>query len=383
MITRIKSNRIITPDGIISGYVYFEGDKITYVGNEQREYSSEINAGDNYVSPGFIDIHTHGSDGVDYSSAATPDDVRRALKCHLSHGATTILPTVNSSSPERILNALDNLKRAVSDGGEGSCVPGVHLEGPFFSTQQCGAQNTKYITAPNPDLYKKVISEYGDMILRWDYAPERDEGGRFCRTLAEHGILPSAGHTNAEYDDMVLALECGMKLVTHLYSCTSTITRKGGFRVLGVTECAYLFDDLYVEIIADGRHLPPELLRLIFKLKDHDKIILVTDSLSVAGTDATEGVLEGIEYLIEDGVCKLRDRSAFAGSIATADRLVYIVTHEAGLDITEAVKMASYNPAKLFGLNKGALEAGRDADILVFDEDIRIKSILLGGKVIK
>lgn len=383
MITRIKGERIITPEGIVSGYVYYENGKITYVGGDELAFDKEIDAGADYVSPGFIDVHTHGAGGVDYSSADGEQSVKRALRCHLAHGATTILPTVNSSSPERILSALSTLRRAIADNTDGSFVPGVHLEGPFFSPEQCGAQNTKYITAPNPELYRRVIAEYGDMILRWDYAPERDGGAEFCRELVGAGILPSAGHTNAAYDDVKLAVENGMKLITHLYSCTSTITRRGGFRVLGVTECAYLFDDLYIEIIADGKHLPPELLRLIFKLKPHDKILLVTDSLSVADTDATEGVLEGIEYVIEDGVCKLRDRSAFAGSVATADRLVYTATHLGGLDISDAVRMASYNPARLFGLNKGELAVGRDADIIFFDDDIKIKGIILGGNTVK
>jgi N-acetylglucosamine-6-phosphate deacetylase len=157
------------------------------------------------------------------------------------------------------------------------------------------------------------------------------------------------------------------------------MTREKGFRKLGVTECAYLWDDVYVEIITDGRHLPTELLRLIFKLKPHDKILLITDSMSVAGTTAERGRLGNLDYIIEDGVCKLLDRSAFAGSIATADRLLKVCA-EAGLDVVEAVRMGSENPAALFSLNKGKLQVGYDADIIITDEKFNVTDVFIGGE---
>lgn len=381
MITRLKSTRIITPDGVRDGYLYFSEEGIIAVTGErdpQLSFDSECDVGDLYVSPGFIDIHTHGAMDVDYCSAESVDDINRALAFQLSHGATTVLPTVTSSTPADTAAALRLLSEAIRQGCAAN-VPGVHLEGPFFSPKQCGAQNPELITPPRVEIYEPLLREFGDIIVRWDYAPERDEGCEFCRALVNNSVLPSAGHTDAEYEDMLAAHECGMKLVTHLYSCTSTITRRGGFRHLGVTECAYLFDDLYAEIIADGKHLPPELLRLIFKLKRHDRLILVTDSLRVAGVNATESVVGGVPCIIEDGVCKLRDRTAFAGSVATADRLVRVVTADAGLEVDDAVRMISENPARLFGLNTGRLESGRDADVVVFDDEINIKQVYLRG----
>ncbi|MBQ8372659.1 MAG: amidohydrolase family protein [Clostridia bacterium] len=381
-ISRIKARRIITPEGIISGYVYYENDKITYVGCDERPYDTEIDAGDLYVSPGFVDLHTHGAMGVDYCDITGAEELELALAYKASHGATTVLPTITSSSREKTLAALECFERIIG-GTYSARVPGVHLEGPFFSCDFCGAQNPELITPPRVEFYGEILEKHGNIIKRWDYAPELDEGAVFCRALTERGIIASAGHTGAEYDDIVRAMGQGMNLITHLYSCTSTITRKGGFRHLGVIECAYLFDELYAEIIADGRHLPPELLRLIFKTKPHDKLILVTDSLCVAGVDRLESNVGGVKCIVEDGVCKLLDRSAFAGSIATMDRLVRVVTKEAGLPIEDAVMMAAYTPARLLKLNTGAIESGKDADIIFFDDQINVSRVIVAGRTIK
>ena len=181
---------------------------------------------------------------------------------------------------------------------------------------------------------------------------------------------------------MKTAIENGCNLVTHLYSCTSTVTRDHGFRSLGVIESTFLRDELYAEIIADGKHLPPELIKMIVKIKGVDKTLLCTDSLAIAGTDIKEGVMSGTEFIVEDGVCKLKDRSAFAGSIATADRLVRVMTKECGYDILTAVKMITETPAKIAKINAGSIEKGKRADIVVFDEDINVEATFVVGQKI-
>jgi N-acetylglucosamine-6-phosphate deacetylase len=182
---------------------------------------------------------------------------------------------------------------------------------------------------------------------------------------------------------MKVAIDAGCHLVTHLYSCTSTVTRKQGLRSLGVIESTFLEDGLVAEIIADGKHLPPELIRMIYKIKGPDGIIAVTDSLSLAGTDVKTGRMSSTDFIIEDGVCKLLDRSAFAGSIATADLLLRVLTKEAEIPLCEAVKLLSKNPARVMGLDtKGELNAGMDADIVIFDEDINVKGVIVGGEIV-
>ena len=180
---------------------------------------------------------------------------------------------------------------------------------------------------------------------------------------------------------MELAIENGCNLITHLYSCTSTVTRDHGFRNLGVIESAYLRDELYVEIIADGKHLPPDLIKLIIKIKGVDKVALITDSLEIADTDITAGVMSGTEFIVEDGVCKLKDRSAFAGSVATADKLIQTLVKDCDYSMPTAVKMLTEVPGKILNLKKGKIEKGYDADIIVFDDDINIKNIFIKGNL--
>jgi N-acetylglucosamine-6-phosphate deacetylase len=178
-------------------------------------------------------------------------------------------------------------------------------------------------------------------------------------------------------------MDKGCRLITHLYSCTSTVTRDHGFRSLGVIESAFLEDDMYVEIIADGKHLPSELIRMIYKIKGSDRVALITDSLALAGTDVKTGRMQSTDFIIEDGVCKLLDRSAFAGSIATADRLVSVLVKDVGIPAAEAVKMLTETPADIMNLQKkGRLNPGFDADIVVFDSDISVKQVFVGGEKI-
>ena len=381
MITRIRCDRIITPRELFDGYVYIDGGKIADITTEKRAADLELDYTGRYLSPGFIEMHTHGAGGFPF---LTDDAKTVAAACehHLMHGTTTILPTTLTAPIEVIEKAVKAIKTARDEGLTRANILGAHLEGPYLSKNQCGAQNTELITPPIEEDYKALVEKYGDAISRWTYAPENDHEGKFAAYLTEHGILPSAGHTDAKYEDMAIALDNGCKLVTHLYSATSTVTRKLGFRSLGVIESAFLRDDLYAEIIADGKHLPRELVQMIIKIKGTDKVALVTDSLEIAGTDITEGSMAGVDFIVEDGVCKLRDRSAFAGSIATADRLIRFISKDCGFDICEAVKMMTAVPAQLLGINKGKIDTGYDADLVVFDDDVNIEAIFVNGKMI-
>lgn len=379
MIKRIKSDRIITGEQLCSGYVYMEGSKITAVTDAELPFDAEYDRTGFYVAPGFIDMHTHGGAGHEFFGSA--EDLVAGCNFHLSHGTTSICPTISAAPFEIMEKSVAEAKKAINDPNLKANIIGLHMEGPYLSAKQCGAQCPDFITPPISGQYEKLIEEAGDVIARWTYAPENDANGVFCKFLREHGIVASAGHTDAKYEDMKLAAENGCNLVTHLYSCTSTITREFGFRKLGVIESVYLNDDMYAEIIADGRHLPPELIRLILKIKGTDRVALCTDSLALAGTDVKEGITLNVPFIIEDGVCKLKDRSAFAGSIATTDVLVRVMTKEVGISVETAVKMLTTVPAEIMGLtNKGMLASGMDADIVVFDENIVMKDVLVAGE---
>lgn len=378
---RIKSDRIIIGDRIISGYVYYEDGVIREVSDRELSVECEYDATGRYVSAGFIDIHTHGGGGFAFEE--NTDSVVAGCNFHLAHGTTSICPTVSAAYISDMRRSVECISRAMSDERLLSNIIGAHLEGPYLSLAQTGAQGAEFITPPVKEDYEALVRDFGAAIARWSYAPENDEGCEFVRFMREHGIVTSAGHTNATYADIKPAFDEGCRLITHLYSCTSTVTRNHGFRSLGVIESAFLLDGMYVEIIADGKHLPPELIRMIYKIKGSDRVALVTDSLALAGTDVKAGRMQATDFIIEDGVCKLLDRSAFAGSIATADRLVRVLVQDVGISVAEAVKMITETPAKIMSLDrKGSLAPGMDADIVIFDDAIRVEKVIVGGKLV-
>ncbi|MBE6550455.1 MAG: N-acetylglucosamine-6-phosphate deacetylase [Ruminococcaceae bacterium] len=379
---RIRSDKIILEERLFDGYIYFDDNKITEVSEEEYPVQEEYNMMGYYVSSGFIDIHTHGGGG--YRFEGSTDEIVNACNFHLKHGSTSISPTISAADFDSMARSVENVSQAMADDRVRGTIIGAHLEGPYLSKKQSGAQCAEFITAPQEEEYLPLLERYSDTIARWSYAPENDMEERFAKNLKNYGIVASAGHTDATYDDMVRAIENGCELVTHLYSCTSTITRDHGFRKLGVIETAYLSDDLYVEIICDGKHLPPELVRLIYKIKGADKIALVTDSLALAGTEQKHGFMQNTEFIIEDGVCKLMDRSAFAGSIATADRLVRVAVKDAGIPLLDAIKMMTSTPANIMKLStKGKIAHNMDADFVVFNENISIKAVFARGNLIE
>lgn len=379
--TEIKSDKIITSNGLVDGYVYIDGDKIVAVTKNRCLADKTFDFTGKYVSPGFIDMHTHGGGGFAFVNS-TEKDVVNGANVHLRHGTTTIVPTISAAPFSVMQEAVKNIAAAKQDKRAKGNILGAHLEGPYLSEKQCGAQRPLFITPPIEKDYKSLIEIYGESIVRWTYAPEKDKNGAFCKYLTAHNIIASAGHTDAKYSDMKVAMANGCNLITHLYSCTSTITREKGFRSLGVIETAFLHDELYVEIIADGKHLPSELIQMIVKIKGCDKVALITDSLEIADTDIKEGVMSGTKFIVEDGVCKLNDRSAFAGSVATADQLVRVMVNECGYSIVESVKMLTKIPAEILKVNKGEIAERKDADIIVFDENIHISDVFVGGEKI-
>ena len=385
MTVKIKNGKLVLPDGIYEGLsLYYADGKICAITAQELPCQQEIDAAGNFVSPGFIDIHVHGGDGYEFIDA-TANAVIAAANIHAKHGTTTIFPTLSAFDEATTTAALAAIDQSLDSASLLPNIGGVHLEGPYFSKNQCGAQDPQYIRDPDPEEYARITQQYGHLIKRWSYAPENPGSEDFQRFLASHGIIGAAGHTDAEYCHIKAAFDLGCKLITHLYSATSTITRKGGFRHLGVIESAYLLDEMDVEAIADGFHLPPLLLQLIYKLKGPEHMCLITDAIRYGGRtdcEAVESGTDSVPYIIEDGVAKLADRSAFAGSIATADTLIRTCVEKAGIPLWAAVKMLTQVPARIMELSqKGQLKAGFDADLVIFDDQIQIKSVIVGGQM--
>lgn len=383
MTTQIINGKLVLADRIVDGCsLYFSDGKIDAITKEHLPADTVIDAQGCYVIPGLIDIHVHGGDGFEFIDA-TDEAVLSAANIHARHGTTTIFPTLSAYNEADTCAALSAIDKCIGKEALLPNIGGVHLEGPYFSVNQAGAQDPQYIRDPNPAEYQHMVEQYGHLIRRWSYAPERPGSVEFQTFLSHHGIVAAAGHTDAEYDHLKPVFDLGCKLITHLYSGTSTITRKGGFRHLGVIETAYLLDDMDVETIADGCHLPPLLLKLIFKLKGREHMCLVTDAIRYGGRTDCDSIRTGtatIPYIIEDGVAKLADRSAFAGSIATMDALIRVCVQKADISLTDAVYMATAVPARIMGFEaKGKLAPGCDADLVFLTPDLQVSRVFFNG----
>jgi N-acetylglucosamine-6-phosphate deacetylase len=373
---------------IEGGTVVVAGETIIAAGKEDvaAPGARVIDAEGRYVSPGFIDIHVHGGGGFDFMDGHETAFLGIA-ETHARYGTTAMLPTTLSGSKEEILDTLSVYERVLDKNTNGAQFLGMHLEGPYFAMNQRGAQDPRYIRDPDPVEYGKILKR-AHLIKRWSAAPELPGAIPFARAAREKGVLVSMAHTDAIYEEALAGYEEGYTLATHLYSGMSGVTRRNAFRYAGVVEAAFLIDDMDVEIIADGVHLPPPLLQLVYKIKGAARTALITDAMRAAGMAPGESILgnkqHGLKVIVEDGVAKLPDRSAFAGSVATADRLVRTMVGQAGVPLPHAIRMISSTPAHILGVqdSKGSLTPGKDADIVLFDEDIQVKFTIVKGKII-
>lgn len=339
-----------------------------------------------YIAPGFIDMHLHGGGGADVMDG-TPEAFAAITEAHAKGGTTSIVPTTLTSSMRDLKRAIAAFEEAGKVKISGSRLLGLHLEGPYFAPSQRGAQDIRFIKDPVREEYLSMLDS-SSSIIRVSAAPELPGGLELGRELRRRGILASIGHTDASYDEVLMAVEAGYSHVTHLYSGMSGVHRARAYRIAGVIESGLLLDDLTVEIIADGKHLPASLLKLIYNCKGPDRIALCSDSIRAAGMAEGEFVLgnpeDGQITVVDEGVAWLPDRTAFAGSVATANLLVRNMVNLAGVHLLDAVKMATLTPARILKIDdvKGSIDKDKDADIVVFDEDINIRMTIVEGEIV-
>ncbi len=386
--TIIKNAKIITDGKITEGkQVCIENGRIIAIEPESMEISGNIiNAGGQYLSAGFVDIHVHGGGGADFMDGA--DAYVPACESHLQHGTTSIVPTTISADFSQTLFAVEQFKQARENPDIRCNLLGLHLEGPYLNPAMAGAMRPEQLKAPCEQEYLKLWEASEGNILRWTAAPELQGGLEFGKKMAELGVVMSIGHSDADFETVKKAYDNGYSMITHLYSACSSIKRIGGFRHAGIVEAAYLLDDMRVEIIADGCHLPKELLNFVTKFKCPETVALITDAMRASGQDVLESFLGSAEcpqpVIIEDGVAKLLDRQAFGGSIATTDRLVRTMV-DAGTPLAQAVQMMTQTPISFLcpERKKGKVEVGYDADLVIFNENIDIDSVYLKGEKVK
>jgi len=381
--------RLVFTDAILpEGEICSSDGIITYAGPRKNDDCSYevFDFSGKYISPGWIDTHQHGGGGFDYMDG-TPEAFIGAAELHARHGTTTILPTTLTCPDAELFNAFRVLREVQKTDYAGATLYGMHLEGPYFSRTQKGAQDPSYLKTPTREHYQKILEQANGCIVRWTVAPELPGALELGDALRAAGIRVSMGHSDATLEEAREAMAHGYTHLTHFYSGMSTIIRKDGYRIPGLVEAGYLFRDLTVEIIADGKHLPASLLQLVFRSKGPGKTVLITDAMRGAGQTEGKTILgslqNGQECWIEDGVAKMPDRKAFAGSVATADRLVRNMVRLAGASVPDAVRMMSATPARLFGIRKrGYLRPGMLSDLTVFDDQITVDATIVGGAIL-
>lgn len=343
-----------------------------------------IEAGGAFISPGFVDLHVHGGGGADLMDgrAKAVETMRTA---HAAGGTTAMLPTTLTSSDEDLTAALYAFRAAKASNLPGPRLLGVHLEGPYLSLAQAGAQDPRFLMRPRPYHYMRILEAFPE-IKRVTVAPELQGAIELAKELTRRGIYAAIGHTDATYDEIKDAMAAGYTHMTHLYSAMSTVKRVRARRIAGAVEAALLLDGLTAEVIADGMHLPEALLKLALKCKGADKLALVTDAMRAAGMPDGEYPLGssagGVSMVVDEGVAWLKDRSAFAGSVSLMNKMVGNMAKIAGASVPEAVRMASLTPSRMIGMEAqlGSIEKGKTADIVLFDDDFKVLKTIVGGK---
>ena len=383
MLKQITNCRILTPAGWLEGgSILVEDNKIKEVLTSAAPVAGAevVDAKNCIAAPGGIEMHVHGGGGRDFMEG-TEEAFRVAVNAHLQNGTTAIFTTLSSSTVPMIEAACETCDKMMAEPD--SPVLGLHLEGPYFNPKQAGAQIPEWIKAPVKDEYAPLLDKY-KCLKRWDEAPELPGSIEFIECCKEHGVLPSIGHTRATYEDVHRANEAGMTHATHFYNAMPVVYKNREFKVAGTVESIFAEQNMTVEMIADGIHVPPIMLRMIYQIKGVEKTALVTDSLACSCTHGDAAFDPRV--ILEDGVCKLADRSALAGSIATMDRLIRTCVQQAGIPLEDAFRMSSETPARIMGVldRKGTLEAGKDADIVLYTpEALELKYVMQMGREVR
>lgn len=378
----IKNARILTPNEILKDYgVVVENGKIKDIAKSselEKDFDKIIDAQGNYLAPGFIDIHNHGNFGHDVMEA-TPEALDSIASFHIKNGVTSFLATTMTASKEEIERALQNI-RDHKNSDDKAKVLGVYLEGPFFSSEKKGAQAAKHLRNPDIKLIDAFIKASGNTIKIVALAPELPGARELIAYLKKQDITTTLAHTNADYVIAKDAINAGAILATHVFNAMKSFSH----REPGVVGAVLADDRVFCEMICDAIHLHPATMKLVEKAKGPERLILVSDAMMAAGLSDGDYSLGGQRVIVKNGEARLQD-GTLAGSILTLNRAVYNMINLLGVSLKDAVKMATLNPAKAIGIDdkKGSIEIGKDADIIIFDENINILKVILGGKILQ
>lgn len=380
----LTNGRVILPQEIVTGKAVVVGGKRIVGIADADSLSAEvekIDVGGRYIAPGLIDIHTHGA--LDHTfNEPTGEAFASITKENVRRGITSLLATISTAPIPDMVKCLEFCHQWMQEPREGSQVLGVHLEGPYFSLAQKGAQDPENIRTPD-DGTPDILLQHHDVMRIMTYAPELPGALELTARLRRMGIVPAAGHSSAKDEDVLAAMKVGLRHIIHIWSGQSSTVRQGPWRKPGLLEASLVFEGLTVEMISDNKHLPPTLMKLAYKCIGADRLCIVSDATSGAGMPEGARFRMGeMEYEVHNGVGMMLDRTAFAGSTTLVNQMVPILTDAVGIPLVEAVRMATLTPARVIGFDdrKGSLEAGKDADLAVFEDDFTAWRTMIGGR---
>lgn len=398
---QILVGNLLTPYRLIeNGAVLIENERIKFVGtwSDLKDTSVDrlMDFSGCYIAPGFIDIHVHGGGGSDTMDASV-EALLNIARTHAKGGTTGLYPTTLTAPFENILESLITVRKVMNlelSEENGAKILGAHVEGPYLNESQAGAQNPKYLRKPSLDEAKTLLKT--GVVKRISMAPELPGALDVAKFFSQHGVLVSIAHSDATYQQVLVAIENGFSHVTHIFSGMSSLRRINSYRIAGVLEATLILDDLTTEMIVDAHHLPPSLMKLVIKTKKSDRVCGVTDAISAAGLGPGNYTLGGLNVVVERNViddfeispegcvAKLSNRQAFAGSVALMIDIVKNLVLYADLPITEAVKMVTIVPARIMGIHdyRGTLTREKFADITVFDQDYQVLLTMVEGKIV-
>ena len=337
-----------------------------------------IEAKDKFVVPGYIDIHVHGGGGSDVMDGEY-EAIKQVATTHSRFGTTAFLPTTMTMSKDKIIRSLRSICEAVKKGTAGAEILGIHMEGPYINPKKKGAQREEDIKKVSIEEFLEFNQASGNLIRLVTIAPEMPGAIDFIKYLDKQKIIVSVGHTNATYVQVQAAIQAGLSHVTHTFNAM----RELHHREPGVVGAALTSPELTVEVIADGIHVHPVVLKILIKARENEKIVLITDAMRAAGMP--EGVYElgGQEVTVKKGQARLKDET-LAGSVLTMDKAVKNMVNKVGIQLPKAIQMASFNPAKSMGIDdkKGSLESGKDADIVILNKNLETELTIVAGKVV-
>jgi N-acetylglucosamine-6-phosphate deacetylase len=381
---------VVLPDRILSGgAVLLRGERIAGIGAPGVVVSPEVeDLNGAYLVPGFIDLHVHGGDGADFMDG-NPDDFRAVCRAHARHGTTALLATTTVARHDQHLAFLNTCRELHGKPTGGAEVLGAHFYGPYFGAEANGCHPGAFLRAPEESEYRQYLS-FADCIVTATIAPELTGAEGFVRACVQAGIRCNAGHSHCTFEQAQESIDWGIRHIDHLFCAMSDRARLRQTQTYpmrgGLLEATLFFDELTTEVIADGKHLAPELLRLAYKVKGPDRLALVTDcnrALDKPDGEYLFGPRDGGEPILRrDGVGIMPDGQSLASGVMGMDHMVRTMLQQTGAPLHEVIRMATLTPARIAGRSaeRGSIEVGKLADLVVLDHDLVVKQVYVRGR---